>query len=152
MTHAHGVLPHQHLPVSSITRTNADGGYRTHRLVNTFSGFCGYHLHEDAESASSGECPSVLNYPVGGTVTALNPETAQGVLSLRGEPHVRNYRDASGYKGLHPVGHARIGLNFYGVRPAFFHEARRRSNRLLRRLLVGAKRQIGDHHCPFRPA
>jgi hypothetical protein len=72
------------------------------------------------------------------------------VLALRREADVRHHRDAGPHDGLDRRRHAAPALELHRVRQALLHHPDRRRERLPRRLLVAAERQVRDDERAFR--
>jgi hypothetical protein len=94
----------------------------------------------------------VLDEPLARVAAALDAETAQRVLRLRGEAQVRHHRDARRHHRLDVRREARPTLQLHGVRPGLLHEPDGGGEGLLGVHLVAAERQVGHHQRRRRPA
>ena len=146
LAHSHSVLPDENLAGSDVACADTDSGDCAHRLINAARGLCSHHFEKHAECASFGESACIRNNGIAFFAAALHPETAESMFRLRGETDVCDNRNTCTNYGTNPLGHSGVGLDFDSVCPAFFHEARRRCDRLCGRLLVTAEGEIGDHH------
>ena len=105
----------------------------------------GHHLHHHRERAGRLERLGVVEQPLRGVAAALHPVAAEAVLGLRREADVRHHRDARTGQQLDLRCHLATALELHRVRVGLLHEADGGVVRLLRRGLVGAEREVGDH-------
>src|SRR5262249_22644058 len=101
---------------------------------------------ENAPAASRALAPCSTRRP--SSPRAVHRSPAEGVHRLRGQPQVRHYRDAGLHQLLDLVYHSLAALEFDRVRTGLLEEPARGGQRLARRDLVRAERQVRDDHRP----
>ena len=96
------------------------------------------------EGAGILQCDSVVLHLRDGVAAALHAVPAQCMLGLRGEPDVPDDGHTGKDHGANVLGVLRGAFHLDRVGMAFLHQAHRGGHGLCRRLLVAAKRQVGD--------
>ena len=110
----------------------------------------GHHLQHHRERPRRLQRQRVLDQALTGVAAALDPEPAERVLALRGEPEVGHHRDAGARQRLDLRREPRPALELDGVRPALLHEPEGGGQRLLGADLVAAERQVRDDERALR--
>ena len=108
-----------------------------------------HHLQHHRERPGLLQRHRVGQHRVGLVVAALHSIAAELVFALRGESDVAHHRDPSGHDRLDMRREPPAALQLDRVRAAFLHEPDRRRDRLLRRHLVGAEREVSHNESPL---
>jgi voltage-gated potassium channel len=141
------VLPDQDLRVAGRARADADGRHR--QCLGHPRGQLGrYAFQHDRERPGRLQQLRVVQQPLAVLAAALHPVTAEGVDRLRGEPEVGHHRDAGRHQLLDLVHDPPAAFELDRLRAGFLEEAAGRCERGTGGALIGAERQVRDHHGP----